>query len=190
MTYFDYKVVPAPRRTKKVKGVKTPEELFALTLTEVINEHARQGWEYLRSESLTAETPGGWFRRTRSAEHTVLVFRQPRETLGPRLVAANGDDAHGPTSERPELKPPLRHEPKMDPVPAPTPEMRAGPEPDASEGSRQPDRSLAGRVQAGLQLRDAAPDTPVAAAAAARGAELAAPTPLRPAPRLGPAERN
>ena len=42
MTYYDYKVVPAPKRARKVKGVSGAPDLFALTLTETINEIARQ----------------------------------------------------------------------------------------------------------------------------------------------------
>lgn len=87
MTSYDYKVVPAPRRARKIKGVKRPEELFAMTLAEAINEVARQGWEYVCTESLVAEGAGGWFRRGSSTDHTVMVFRRERETLGPRLAA-------------------------------------------------------------------------------------------------------
>ena len=65
MTHYDYKVVPAPTRAKRMKGVQRREELFALTLTEAINEVARQGWEYLRAETLPAEAPRGWFRARR-----------------------------------------------------------------------------------------------------------------------------
>ena len=77
MTYYDYKVVPAPRRAKKVKGVHGAEELFALTLTEAINELARQGWEYVRAEHLPAEAPRGWFRARR-------LGRADRARLPPR----------------------------------------------------------------------------------------------------------
>jgi hypothetical protein len=89
MTYFDYKAVPAPRRAKKSRGVKSASDLFALTITEVINEHARQGWEYLRAERLPSAPASGWFRKAVEQEETLLVFRRPRETLGPKLAAAN-----------------------------------------------------------------------------------------------------
>ena len=90
MSHYEYKVVPAPKRAKRVRGVKTPEDLFALTLTDAINEVARQGWEYVRAEHLSAEAPGGWFRGGSSGEQTVLVFRRDREALGPRLAAVRG----------------------------------------------------------------------------------------------------
>ena len=104
MTAYDYKVVPAPRRARKIKGVKGPDELFAMTLAEAINEVARQGWEYVRTETLIAEGPGGWFRRGISSDHTVMIFRRAREALGPRLAAVTpGQEAPAlaPAGERP-----------------------------------------------------------------------------------------
>jgi len=127
MTYYDYKAVPAPRRMKKVKGVKSAEELFALTLTEAINEHARQGWEYVRSESLTVEAPGGWFRRGSSDTQTVLVFRQERGTLGPRLAAA------GQMGAAADWKADARREPALDVTPAAAPRQAPDVEPSFAE---------------------------------------------------------
>jgi hypothetical protein len=87
MSYYDYKIVPAPKRAKKVKGVSGAADLFALTLNDSINELARQGWEYYCSEQLSIQAPGGWFSRARTEEHTVLVFRKPREHLSPRIAS-------------------------------------------------------------------------------------------------------
>ena len=88
MSYFDYKVVPAPQRVKKVRGITDAADLFALTLTDAINEVARQGWEYVRAERMVAEAPGGFLRKAAASEQTMLVFRRPREHLSPRLAAA------------------------------------------------------------------------------------------------------
>ena len=87
MSYYDYKIVPAPTSAKRVKGVKAASDLFAITLTEAVNEVARQGWEYVRSESMSADTPGGFLRRGKTEEVVLLVFRRPREHLSPRLAA-------------------------------------------------------------------------------------------------------
>ena len=89
MTQYDYKVVPAPRRAKKMRGIRGAEELFAHTLTDAINEVARQGWEYVRAERLPAEAPRGWFRSGAAGEQTVLVFRRAREGMGPRIAASH-----------------------------------------------------------------------------------------------------
>ncbi len=146
MTGYDYKVIPAPKRAKKVKGLRGTEELFAHTLTDVINEVARQGWEYVRAESLPAEAPGGWFKGASHGTQTVLVFRRERETLGPRLAAA-----------RAELEPAF---------------------PDAEE-----ERAAVERLQQSLRRRE--PQLRLEPVAG----EPEPPTPLRPGPRLGPAEK-
>lgn len=153
MAYFDYKVVPAPRRMKRAKGVSDHADLFALTLTDAINEHARQGWEYLRAETLSAETPGGWFRRGRLEEETVLVFRRERETLAPRLERSEAPAPGMPLPREPEAGgipqwvepirpeaapvrapvpplPPLRREPVVEDAPAPQPRRPVAPQPD------------------------------------------------------------
>lgn len=133
MSYYDYKAVPAPRRMKKVKGVKSAEDLFALTLTEAINEHAHQGWEYVRSESLIIEAPGGWFRRGSSDTQTVLVFRQERSTLGPRLAAA------GQMGAAADWKAEARREPALDFTPAPAPRQAPAAEPTFAEVAAETD---------------------------------------------------
>lgn len=115
MSYYDYKVIPAPRRSRRVKGIHAASDLFALTLTETINEIARQGWEFMRAELMAAEAPKGWFRRAVVAEETVLVFRRPREHLSPRLAAVpdSGLDAELPRvfPDRSPQGPVLRREP-------------------------------------------------------------------------------
>jgi hypothetical protein len=128
MTYFDYKAVPAPRRAKKSRGVKSASDLFALTITETINEHARQGWEYLRAERLTSTPAKGWFRKAIECEETLLVFRRPRESLGPKIAAVAESAPDGairelkgePRSARTSHEPITgsRAEPQVDDLPA------------------------------------------------------------------------
>jgi hypothetical protein len=102
MTHYDYKVIPAPRKVKRMKGVSGADELFAHTLTDAINEVARQGWEYVRAERLPAEAPRGWLRPAQAEEQAVLVFRRPRESLGPRLASL----PEGAAALPPEPEPP------------------------------------------------------------------------------------
>lgn len=123
MSYYDYKIVPAPKKAKKIKGVSGSGELFALTLNEAINEIARQGWEYYCSETLTAQTPGGWFKRAVTEEQVVLVFRKPREHLSPRLASAPEITAESVPESR--IMEPLgaaaRREPRIVEAPGPVP---------------------------------------------------------------------
>ena len=116
MSFYDYKIVPAPKRAKKVKGVSGAADLFALTLNDAVNDLARQGWEYYCSEQLSIQTPGGWLSRSRTEEHTVLVFRKPREHLSPRIAAETGQEAPIPVA--PRSAEPQRREPSLGGVPA------------------------------------------------------------------------
>ena len=50
MTFYDYKVTPAPKRVKRARGGGSTAEAFAATLSEAINAAAREGWEYVRAE--------------------------------------------------------------------------------------------------------------------------------------------
>jgi len=75
MAYFQYKVIPAPRRGPKVTGVKTPEARFALGLEDTLNEMSREGWCYLRSDILPSEERQG-LASTHVVYRSVLVFRR------------------------------------------------------------------------------------------------------------------
>lgn len=75
MEDYEYKVIPAPVRTVKVKGLKTASERFAHLLTECLNEAAAEGWEYVRAENLPCEERKGLFGKARSNQ-VVLIFRR------------------------------------------------------------------------------------------------------------------
>ena len=161
MTHYDYKVVPAPKRAKRVKGVHGSEELFALTLTEAINEVARQGWEYVRAEHLPAEAPRGWFRGRSRASRRVLVFRRPREQLGPRLAAV-----------RPEPAPPTR--PRR-PAAAPTPAAERAVVDRLQHSAPAPRAAGAPARAAGRRGRGSRRDAAAPGAAARAGGALISP---------------
>ncbi|WGI21059.1 DUF4177 domain-containing protein [Amylibacter sp. IMCC11727] len=76
MQTFEYKVVPAPNRSKRIKGVKGTAGRFAAVLTETMNEQAAEGWEYLRSDSLPVEEKPGLLKSRVETYQTVLVFRR------------------------------------------------------------------------------------------------------------------
>jgi hypothetical protein len=99
---YEYRVIPAPKRLKRIKGVSSMPELFAAMLTDAINAEARQGWEYVRSESLAAEEPAGWLRRAAMVEETMMIFRRERSR---RVADRAGRD---PADETEEVSP--RHE--------------------------------------------------------------------------------
>jgi hypothetical protein len=52
MPRYEYKVVPAPSKGLKGKGVRGAEARFSSAVQELINGIAGYGWEYQRAEML------------------------------------------------------------------------------------------------------------------------------------------
>ena len=80
MDQFEYKVVPAPTKGRKARGLRRPEEKFANSIQEIMNEMAVDGWEYQRSETLPHEERTG-LTGTSTTFRSVLVFRRPKAAL-------------------------------------------------------------------------------------------------------------
>jgi hypothetical protein len=106
MPRYEYKVVPAPKKGEKARGVKTPEDRFAHALTLLMNQLGADGWEYLRADSLPSEERSGFTGRTTVIQN-LLVFRRGLD------VAA---DAPRPAEPR------LASRPSLVAPPAPAPE--------------------------------------------------------------------
>ncbi|MEJ6402599.1 DUF4177 domain-containing protein [Yoonia sp. 2307UL14-13] len=115
---YEYKVVPAPVRGLKAKGVKTPEDRFAYALESAINELAADGWEYLRTDTLPAEQREGLMSKT-TVFQNMLVFRRVVGTVA----------AEEPAQLPPPSPPTPRVEAPTLTKPAPTPER---PSPDVA----------------------------------------------------------
>lgn len=109
MPDFEYKVVPAPRRAKRVKGAKDAGSRFAGTLAEVLNDEAKGGWEYYRSESLPIEDKKGPFRSAIETYQAVLIFRR---RLGPTASELDAPilPFHQPREDEPTVVRPIRGE--------------------------------------------------------------------------------
>lgn len=86
---YDYKVVPAPERGLKARGVKSAEARFAFALEQVMNDLAGEGWEYQRAETLPSEERQGLSGK-QVVYRNLLVFRRAREdeveAYEPRLL--------------------------------------------------------------------------------------------------------
>jgi hypothetical protein len=99
---YEYRVLPAPVRGRKAPGVKTPEGRFALGLEDLINEMARDGWRYLRSDILPSEERQG-LASTTTVYRSVLVFERalaPATGTAPEVQAE--DVARSLTPDAPE----------------------------------------------------------------------------------------
>jgi hypothetical protein len=75
MQRFEYKVIPAPRRGEKARGVKSTEDRFAYALTQLMNQLGAEGWDYVRADALPCEERVG-LTGTKTTFQNVLVFRR------------------------------------------------------------------------------------------------------------------
>lgn len=120
MPRYEYKVVPAPKKPGKIKGVKGTEAKFAAELSRLMNEMGAEGWDYQRTDTLPCEERQGLTRRT-TVFQTMLIFR--RET------AAGASESQRPAPALADMRPA--------PIPAdtPAPRLRAVPSDAAEEGN-------------------------------------------------------
>lgn len=114
MPMYEYKVVPAPKKGLKGKGIKGAEERFANALMVAMNELGAEGWEYQRSDTLPCEERTGMMAKS-TVFLNMLVFRRevvveveapaPVKTIAP----SNAPQLSGVTPEdsgaAPELGP-------------------------------------------------------------------------------------
>lgn len=116
----EYKVVPAPQRAQKVKGLKTTGQRFAHTLAEAINAEAAGGWQFLRTETLPCEERGT-LGSVRTTTITVMVFARELGQLRPQasvaLAAVQDPAAAAPEAEIAAPPPPqAAAAPRREPV--------------------------------------------------------------------------
>lgn len=104
MQRFEFKVIPAPKRGEKARGVKTTEDRFALALTNLMNELGADGWDYVRADSLPCEERSG-FTSTKTTFQNVLVFRRVIETSAMEALQASRLLLQQPAPTTPRLGP-------------------------------------------------------------------------------------
>ena len=97
MQTYQYRVVPAPKRGLKARGVSSNEDRFAHALETLMNEMGAQGWDYVRTDTLPAEERQGLTGRT-TVYQNMLVFR--------KIVVARAE-ALGEATRVPPLGPPM-----------------------------------------------------------------------------------
>tara|TARA_R110000787_G_scaffold51246_3_gene121590 strand:- start:494 stop:982 length:489 start_codon:yes stop_codon:yes gene_type:complete len=128
MPRYEYKVVPAPAKGLKGKGIKGAEARFSHGLQELMNGLAGYGWEYQRAETLPSIERAG-LTGTTTEWRNVLVFRRLREkdteAFAPELLPAPA--AMPPADE--EVSAPLTQESEPAAEPA-LPQQDATPKAD------------------------------------------------------------
>ncbi|WP_370227966.1 DUF4177 domain-containing protein [Cognatishimia sp.] len=108
---YEYKVIPAPAKGRKARGLRKPEDKFALAIQEAMNEMALLGWEFVRSETLPNTERTGLTRHT-TTDRSLLVFRREVEQ------AVQTPEAPAPT-ETPAPVPAVVPEPVVAPAEPP-----------------------------------------------------------------------
>lgn len=95
MSGWEYKVVPAPTKGVKGKGVKGAEARFAHALESMMNDMGREGWEFQRAETLPSIERSGLTGST-TEWRNLLVFRRavvdPIDEFEPELLPPPSDD--------------------------------------------------------------------------------------------------
>jgi len=78
MAIYEYKVVPAPVKGLKARGIRSPQARFAHALASAMNDLGAEGWSYLRTDTLPAEERIG-LTKVKTVYHNMLVFRREVE---------------------------------------------------------------------------------------------------------------
>ena len=103
MTQFEYKVLPAPLRGEKARGAKTTPDRFALALTTLMNDLGRDGWEYVRADTLPCEERVGFTGKQTSFQN-MLVFKREivlADAVSTTMVALPAPVMVAPTPDAP-----------------------------------------------------------------------------------------
>ena len=91
MAGWEYKVVPAPTKGRRGKGVKGAEGRFAFALETLMNDMAAEGWQFQRAETLPSIERAGLTGST-TEWRNLLVFRRavnaPMDDFEPELLPA------------------------------------------------------------------------------------------------------
>ena len=85
MPRYEYKVIPAPKKAGKIKGVRGTDQKFAGSLAAIMNEQGAEGWEYQRTDTLPCEERQGLTGRTTTFQN-MLIFRRKIEDT-PEITA-------------------------------------------------------------------------------------------------------
>lgn len=104
MQRYEYRVVPAPRKGDKARGLKTVEERFAFALASLMNKLGGEGWEYQRADTLPMDERVG-LTGSKTTFQNMLVFRRPLPDIGCEFVDTTRTQAYFTEAEAPPAPP-------------------------------------------------------------------------------------
>lgn len=105
MTRYEYKVVPAPTKGAKIKGVKTAEDRFAHALMDLMNDLGKKGWEYLRADTLPTNERAGLVGRTTKYQNMLVFRRLHGQSASLDMLEASAREEPALTAEPASLRP-------------------------------------------------------------------------------------
>jgi len=161
MAGFEYKVVPAPMRGLKARGVKGTSARFANALEAVMNEMGTQGWEYQRTDTLPVEERQGLTGKTTTFQN-MLVFQRALVDVVPEAqpIAALIEDQTEVLETAPHTPPAA-----VQPEPEPQPAAQTEPETVAATAETLVDVVAPEKAQQPAPKTDAAKDATLSAEA-------------------------
>lgn len=115
MSQYEYRVVAAPARGVKAKGIKSAEARFSHALEQMMNAMASEGWEYQRAETLPSTERSGLTSTTKTWRN-VLVFRRVKE----QAQSVDTSTVHMPPE--PQVAAPVKPQPLPEIVTPATPD--------------------------------------------------------------------
>lgn len=149
MSKYEYKVVPAPAKAERIKGVKGSGPRFALTVEALMNELGALGWEYLRADTLPAEERLGLTSKT-TVFQNMLIFRRQLVEEKPVESNTSAKAAQIDATTEAEFRP---GETTSTPVPANTAQQPSNPDTALTPSPRK--RQERPRLNAALVARAA-----------------------------------
>ncbi len=108
MPAFEYKVVPAPTRGIKAKGVRGTDARFAAALMEVMNELGAEGWQYQRSDTLPCDSRSAMGKKSTQYLNMLVFAREIADDSAPAVEEAETELPDTPVLRR--LKAPVAAE--------------------------------------------------------------------------------
>ncbi len=94
MPKYEYKVVPVPTACDRRARTDRTQDLAAATIESHINGLTIEGWEYVRTDSMSLR-PRSWLGLGRSARREMMIFRrEPFALKAGREASQQVDKVH------------------------------------------------------------------------------------------------
>ena len=102
MPRYEYKLVPAPEKASKHKGLKGAAN-FAATLEDILNALGAEGWHYLRADTLPQEERSGLTSKVTTYRNLLVFQRELPEVEASPAPEPAQEPAPEETEDEPSL---------------------------------------------------------------------------------------